>query len=312
MDHLPGAKNVVDVPYYGGVFDDGDWDTFPSRQGWNQDLLLNGNLEGRSIDDVTVLLQTWAYLGLLCKLTNQSFHSVLSQFTTLRLGSKIITTSSLPSTFFKLHQQNKKTPNESHNAYRWAAMRYFRQIQLRHSLPKALVLSLSILFEDLSFLGGEDDWTSGATLAVLQDDLIAIGCCPASLEVLRNRLGSSGLYLRYLMGTLKSKHTHINCSNTRCMAFRTVEGSYISGHANDCSRSIYSERETGLHFPCGWITPTARDLANVLDSGTFPVLCVERDSAKFTVTYVPFEKGMRFTAISHVQVLRITRISRAN
>ncbi|RDL41095.1 uncharacterized protein BP5553_01074 [Venustampulla echinocandica] len=71
MDHLPPVLNPfepLDIPYLGGTevgYDGLGYEGYPSRQGWDVDLLKHGDLQGRTILEAAHFLQDWLYFGML-------------------------------------------------------------------------------------------------------------------------------------------------------------------------------------------------------------------------------------------------------
>lgn len=176
MDHLPQvpAQNRLVVPYYGDVFDDGDWDRFLTRQGWNQDQLVNGDIQKHSIEDTASLLQAWAYYGLLCQYLDAPFKQVLQPFTADHNGQRNATMSDLRGLLPWLSQRARSSDSEILRGRTFVAMMYFQDIYFDHRLPKELTVSLSILLEVLSSLGDGDGFASGVTLTSLSEDILAM------------------------------------------------------------------------------------------------------------------------------------------
>lgn len=68
MEHLPhGAVfGSIDVPcLFNTPYDGSEFPGYPRRTGWNLPKLIEGDLDGRTVDEARGFLQSWMYFGLL-------------------------------------------------------------------------------------------------------------------------------------------------------------------------------------------------------------------------------------------------------
>lgn len=123
MEHLPPVANPyepIQIPYLGGPEYDGlDFAGYPTRQNWDTDRLLVGDIQGRTAIEASQFLQTWLYFGMLHEAIRieESDMADLSVF--IRLDSEtqraFITTSSLNeimSTWLQRLQAYPDAPDE--------------------------------------------------------------------------------------------------------------------------------------------------------------------------------------------------------
>ena len=173
MDHLPRPKSPVrqlDFPYYGASeYDNGDFESYPKRQGWDYNLLARHDFRPssheRSLPEVLAFLQTWLYFGFLAAFLDEPID--IKKFIGINeSGDAIITTKSLPEYLVPWAVRMRVLPSIERKRL------YLKNEQLMtfvvgcssvltlttryspHSLPKVLGLSIAILGETLGCTNG--------------------------------------------------------------------------------------------------------------------------------------------------------------
>ena len=312
MDHLPPVtvrSTPIRVPYYGGVYDDHpDWFNFPTRHGWDTDALADGDLKNHTVAELTALLQTWFYFGILCSLSGRSFTTIASQFITKTDGSAdgFITTKHLKDLLKILvpagnEEQGitKRTPSDF-------GVRIFLHLANSYDIPIELALSLDFLFEALDSLQITKTARSSKSLKFLESQNVLLGDCIST--VLRNEPTLSGQYLRYLLGPANSTHDHTHCTYNGCKAYNTMEDTYCTTPARSCSRSGCC-RKTGTG--CQMIGIEQQTCLAFLRSGSLPVVCINLQNGNPRLEVIAYEEGIQYVAISHMYVID-SMIARGN
>lgn len=103
MDHIPRPKSPIrhlDFPYYGASeYDNGDFMSYPERQGWDPKLLARHDYRPssheRALPEVLAFLQTWLYFGFLAAFLDEPI-DIKNFIGVNRSGDAVITTKSLP------------------------------------------------------------------------------------------------------------------------------------------------------------------------------------------------------------------------
>ena len=304
MDHLPlPVESVVSepmrVPYYGGIFDDGPWSDFPTRQGWDLDALLRGDIGHHTVPDFTEFIQTWLYLGFLCVITREEFATIASRFVTPRndADGSFITTVKLADSLAHLEAVEDEEQREAICTVTCGAVDRLRDVERVHNLPNVLVLSMDLLYEAVQgvvlnvFLA-----TDQSTNFLLHQNML-LGDCIALTSALE-RFGISGLYLRYLLGPSKSEHNHAGCTEEQCIAHTNLESQYRTTPAKTCPQIPLCCQSS--NSGCQMIGVESDALSRILFSGSFPLMSISVENRTPRLSVRPFEAGIRYVAISHV------------
>jgi hypothetical protein len=320
MDHLPTVLNPhrpIQVPYLGG----GDYDGqpfagYPTRRGWNIELLLQGDLQERTRAEAAQFIQTWLYFGMMYELLVLDDGHQIRVEKFIRVDEltrrRLVMTRKLPELLrawkARLSQQADL------NAYvrrmgdcmelAWSVWRQFveKTAEVSSVLEPEVAVSIqtfaSTLEVAVSEIGGFDifaigRWRGAPRMDFLVDRMTEDGWCPSVVEQLIKPC-QTFLYYASLLGPPKGTGNHRNCSR----------------HSKDCLAKVVNEREyTTRHVSdgckCDHISVDVSDtsvMARVIDGGDIPIVRLTVQGANISVAVVPHStlNSLPYTAISHV------------
>ena len=312
MEHLPPVVDPQDplrIPYLGGEFDGKDFEGYPTRQGLDLQGLQQGDLQGRSRADVARFLQTWLYFGLL--------HGVLGieiatkDFTrTGESDQRCITTQNLRDYLRRwrliVDQERKGSSDDScipRNQRALECLTYSHAFwfvmdekQRNDLVCSEIGLSIHLLASAL-----EHALTSICDIPVvkvpwrlmrndfLTQRMLRNGWCPSVIEQICTHQHLAFQYYASLLKAPSKPDEHIQCraGDAGCKA-------------KNVSNEIYATRHAEIDCKCEDIAVDLSQLRNLVDHGDVPLILVEHEAAKPTLKLVGFEKGMQYTALSHV------------
>lgn len=320
MDHLPPVskpyKPVV-VPYLGGEYDGLQFATYPQRQNVDISRLQQGDLQGKTREEVAIVLQTWLYFGMLHEYLGQTI--VTADFVQdINATRRLITTAKLPGYMTRWREQidtEKTFPNAAslmtHRVQRYRTLfdetcriwRNFGQFQEREGqfplIPPEVALSIQILAGTLEhsvtwshivdIQPGYTRWQL-TTNPWLDKRMTAEGWCPMIFRELQRK---GRVSLQYYASSLRcpsaspSDHLAYVQGLRGCIAKNVDNDTYKTQHAiNGCS--------------CDFLRVDHAKLCDILAKGDIPLLCWTPGSDGLSLTLAPFKAGMKYTAISHV------------
>jgi hypothetical protein len=333
MDHLQKPKNNIpplEFPYHSSAsyaikeYSKDSWIAYPSRHGWDLDVIrrgdLDGSLKGRRRDELATFLQSWLYFGLAATILETPIE--VSDFTGWNeAGERILRTTSL-----------------TRHIQEWANLvkirgRHASEIARREDRDaKGDILNFAARFmATLQSLGAPKD--AAFSLIGLSVAILATALGNAVVHIYRARpnpegvlklprfsFGFGGLVLNNRMrqlnwcrsdiirltknalipglcyGSMISRDedgiTHEKCDDYGCVANNVLPGTYVpqhASHAGDCQ--------------CHFIGLPSGSAENVLEAGGIPLVRLWKGitgirERRFDV--VRYEPGMHYTALSHV------------
>ncbi|KAG8533558.1 uncharacterized protein KY384_001298 [Bacidia gigantensis] len=121
--------------------------------------------------------------------------------------------------------------------------------------------------------------------------MTCLGWCPQEIANLTTQWDT--IYAQYFISHLNKRaphRDHSKCSRTHCVAYTSRPPTYAT-HTDDCDG-------------CSSIVIDGRSLTTILRQGHLPLLPVPKFSTsdQFIISPVPWQKGMSYTAISHVWI----------
>ena len=315
MDHFPPVHspcNSVEVPYLDGTYDGGEFTDFPNRQGWNLDRLRPADVEGRTVTDAGRFLQAWLYFGMI--------HGVLgievdvSDFVRIddRSQKRYITTQHLRAYLRKWRSQIEELQMSGRNdilasrneravtclTYAYNYWFSLEEPERDRFVGPEIGLSIHILASAL-----EHALTSVCDVSVrdvpwrlernnfLDQRMINFGWCPSILEqiVTVNHLAFQ-YYASLLFPTSDVKqHEQCHAGDLGC-------------NAKNVSHADLATKHRLPNCDCEFLKVENEAISNIVQEGNIPLLHLGNEGSKTVVKVVPFEKGMHYTALSHVWV----------
>ncbi|MCJ1451371.1 hypothetical protein MMC28_001707 [Mycoblastus sanguinarius] len=331
MDHISPVINphrAVQVPYLGGVYSGDRGANYPQRsgvafadypesEGWSLSHLQQGRLfqkhggkfYERSPLEVERFLQAWLYFGMIQEILGMAIPT--ADFVRLdESKASFITTEKLRS---YLHRWKVRIDSDRALGLRETWSRRDQRITecLAFSydfwkgitesvknclLPPEIELSIQILAMTL-----EHAVTSVCEIPVemapwrlarshfVTNRMIEDGWCPSVVEQIWYPSHLTLQYYASLLGPPEKRLRHDDCAagDSGCKAKNTVDSQYRTKHM-----------ETGCD--CSAIAIDLKKLAQIIQDGGLPVLCLDYDGSKPYLEVVPLREGMHYTAISHV------------
>jgi hypothetical protein len=343
MEHLPSLEQPyepIQIPYLGGpIFDGGDFAGYPARQNWNTQLLLQGQLQGRTASEASQFLQTWLYFGMLNEALKLEESDIvdLSGFTRTDsvTGEQLITTAPLNVLMSEWYQRIQAypdvpdPPNSKKSILSKTKLAPIYYQRFRTNMKAACGIWRDLLQPPSPEL---------ASLNLLsQEILLSINILGAALDIgvtevcgssadydwrinprnewLMDRMVKQGwcpctveqmsrpcmtfLYFASLMGPPRREDTHESCESK--------EGAVCK--KGNVKTENYVPKHVEEECQCQSITVTTGEgslVAEAIDSEKIPILKVivdgEGEEEKVTVEISSYSEtnNIRYTAISHV------------
>ena len=312
MDHLPplsNPHNVVEVPYLGGEYDGQEFEAFPARQHWDLERLKRGDYQGRSIAAVARFLQTWLYFGMLqtvldIDIPTPDFVRVGDD------GGRFITTRLLRTYLqnWKSQADREKASGEadlsdSRNQRALDCLAYAHRFWFGldeeyrdrvvgceiglsiHVLASALEHALTSVFDIPVQLA---PWRLTRSAFVTRR-MVGCGWCPSVVEQICSKNFLVFQYYASLLRAPSDAKVHENCraGDPGCVAKNVVDASYVTRHHEACC-------------DCEFIGIDMDGLRNIVQRDQIPLFYLDVDGPNTELKMVAFEKGMQYTALSHV------------
>lgn len=334
MDHLPTVSTPyqpVSIPYLGGDEYDGlDFAGYPTRQHWQIEYLLQGDvhkgnlqrddLQPRTLVEAAQFLQTWLYFGMLHEalilLGDDRPH--LRDF--VRVGDdsqqEYITTWLLPELLRNLQQQIKQRQDVTEYYERFRSCmniscgvwRDLMETSTKSIGPRLLgddiLLSIQILGAALDYgiteicRSTELYWTEYTWSVIprstwLMERMIEQGWCPSIVGQL-SRSGATFLYYASLLGPPRRKD-HVKCS----LKGKACEASNMDDRKTFVLKHV---DETCLCEPLVIQTGDGSKVAMAINRGNIPIIHVIDDGGRLQVDIREYSvlEPIPYTAISHV------------
>lgn len=309
MDHLPvptsSPATHPDVPYLCKFeYDGGEFQSYPSRQGFDKGCLQRGERDLYHDDEETAaFLQSWLFFGLLWRVLGVPIN-VKDYLRTTHDGQSIVTTAILPLRVSEWKGRVRRlSPPDRHSLF-WetdAVFCDFRSVDLNaYDFYPEVIFSIQVLAASLS-LARLHIWDADDSFAlhVLQthtglvsraskfavEKLKGAGWC--TKEVMRRgALGSAGLYFASLLPQQTSRFSHASCTIDNCVEDFIDLETYETIHVDDgCA--------------CRFIGPDPDKVRSIIESGEIPLVRLS-NTQPLDIDVVPAGTNHLYTAISHV------------
>ena len=326
MDHLPQKFPVPElcVPYFEGpqwrreICDLSDW---PSHLGWNTELLLRGDLQGKSIDDLLHLLQSWFYLGFIkCFIPTELAEDILVTGYMAALGAddaprRYITSAFLPDIIratgesirwstAKEKQTWIETLQPAFMSINCVIIHVFTNVLCQNERKdcKAVNLSICLLSLLVNEIIEEGARVSGLQFAgntelrhwLFYDILIEYNWCPRTASVIIHDFEMQETCYYLSLGRMSSTRNHNHCSNSVCLALQDSSPCEAS-HSRRCDSK------------CKLAKPDMEKVCAVIEASGLPLLKLSRNACgKLDVGIEAYRAEIRYHAISHVWADHLT------
>ena len=312
MDHFPPVSNPhnpVEVPYLGGEYDEKDFEGYPARQSLDLRKLQEGDCQGQSMAAIARFLQTWLYFGMMQAVLGIK----ISVADFVRVGDsykRSVTTQRLRKYLQEWKSQvvQEKTPNSddsliprNQSALKCLACAHSFWISLgeeqRHMfIGREIGLSIHILASTL-----EHALTSICDIPVidtpwrlmpnafLTQRMLDYGWCPNVVEQICAQNHLAFQYYASLLASPSDPKQHEKCQagDTGCVAKNIVDANYTTKH-----------HQVGCE--CDSLAVDLNILRDIVQQDKIPLVHLEQHGPKTALKVVALEKGMHYTALSHV------------
>ena len=335
MEHIKthDSSLKIEIPLVGSMeYDGGEFDTYPERQGWNEEAIFThrdfGNVSSVMVE---TFFQTWLYFGfLICTFRIAEIPIDTADFlSTSPKGNKIITTEQLPRYIQRWKQQYESVGDgRDTKSVHWPRIlkilrivydyanrycnEYSQKFNISASLPNPRASPISPQVS-LSIIALGQAITSAATTiykirqadlqmqwgtsSLLRKRLCDGGWCPKDISMLSDPKDAS-VEIQYHLTTVpysRASIDHIRCTKSECTGERVDTDHYVTQHiSSDCQCTMLEVEESVL---------------GVLRQGGMPLLsfrtCGLQGSP--TVDVVDYKSQSlasdKYVAISHVWVV---------
>ncbi|CZR59572.1 uncharacterized protein PAC_09466 [Phialocephala subalpina] len=328
MEHLPPVTKPHDpifVPYMGDREYDGlEFASYPARRGFDLDRLLQGDLQGHSVDAIASFLQVWLYFGFIHEFLGVKVN--LEEFVrTDDGGQRWVTTEKLPGILHTIHQDI--VAERSHPDYTDKYVQKRNQgladclnLEYRvweelsrlaaNPLPPEIALSIQVLAITLQVgatqllmsnaagqlaYRNQAPWERGLHFRLtrnsfLTDRMINQGWCPIVIEQIRAGCNVVGQYYVSLLGPSPRKIDHSSCTkdDKDCKGIAQLQSLKLAHETEDCQCKVLSVDTTKLH--------------QIITEHEIPILQLVEENGEPTLEVISStsEPSLEYTAMSHV------------
>ena len=336
MEHLLFANGVAPIifPFLGSEsWDDGDFRSYPQRQGWDTSTMVWSAYEvrldtgERNLDDLATFLQSWLFFGLLVTVLGREIP--LEEFTRLMDNEeeepqRVITTSKLATYLDELRLSFTNMSDEEkieREDIIWDALSeaHFVNCQLNYKIhrgdpyPNSEILQGTLLCQTLLYLALERviarvitsvDWKllEGPSFQPwLQKRMTEAGWCPFDVRFLWATFNPDISAFIFSLGCTSTSRDHRLC-NERYIEF----GDHCVADSVGM-RSLPKHVEP--HCGCPLIGPDMTDVETAVRNGTLPVITLSlplenTEDVDFLLWEQALDDGQRgmgkYFAFSHV------------
>ncbi|KAL3486902.1 hypothetical protein BJX62DRAFT_246513 [Aspergillus germanicus] len=299
------------IEYDGILYDGGDWDTYPVRQGWHSEPWTPKFHPGKIPEEYHPAIKSWLYFGLL----HYVFGDELDQADFLvseeeegdRNGEEkgdqrqYLTTKNLEKYMGSAKVWKK-------NGYGPRAVEIVGKVcgQLPRYAPylsPQMGFAIQLLCQALWYVANKRDDPQEKPAHVvnwmflrpnLVEQMVQNGWCPLDAEKCRQAGGEvdTAAYLLQLVRTKAAwnKRDHAQCRKTECIADNVDEDLYVTRHVEEgCS--------------CEHVQADIPALHEILEEGGIPLVEItppEEEGGDYTIKVVKKRSSTRYASISHV------------
>ena len=331
MDHLRTISKPkyqpIQVPCLGLVPYDGlDFDTYPTRRGWNIDLLFAGDYSEHPDAEASEMLQDWLYFGTLQDILKQD--EIKDRYTSWDpVGqANVVTTSHLKQDFHNhltgIHERAIKDKEGMglamdavwHIEMRLSVLSTFCNMnsttnaavmseRSRWPLSAEIDLSLRVLGEYIAsytylYLHQLTWHVGGLTRTPLfpfrgsqlaQTRMLESGWCPSDVTMLSEQMSASSLLYASCLYRQESGQSHLKCSEYICLASQINESTYRSKHVIPTCQYDH-------------MGPEIEEIISIIKDNGIPLVRISTGTknGEPKVSVERAERNIDYIAISHV------------
>lgn len=324
MDHVPipldPAYPPIVVPCLSSVpYDQLDFNTYPSRRGWDGALLAAGDFSQKHARETEAFIQDWLYFGVLWEtLGEAAIKGVYVESHPASSHGRITTAILREHILDRLAYIDHLWHDDAARA--WTLIGRAENCLERLSafccladcegsedhtrvvwpLSPEVDLSLRALGQRLSSVfSGCLIWQArqsaifgylrfpGAHWAVAR--MARDKWCPSDISRAVEQYSPASLYYISLMGRPGTTRDHSGCTKQKCFAFRLDPSRYRTKHLDELCA-------------CSFLGPQVGEVVRIIMSGKIPLLSIIADERAdaVEVRVEPYKAGVEYIAISHV------------
>ena len=312
MDHLldHATDEMVTIPYRcKEMYDGGDFDTYPSRAGWELAALRRGDFQDKSKEDAIGFLQSWLYYGILWEYFGGFADFTLTKFVRqTEYEKKVVSTQNLAQYIVRWsHLEEARSVEQRHAGFvkTLTRLRFVYDLAITLSngfptitldkykrppwqLPDDISLSIQVLADTLQHAGFKIykerynlDWGYSP---LLKQKMLTDGWCPRAVSTC---LFGQHIHILCYASTVRPPSlakNHRECSEMRCEWEHIPMNSYKTKHRPSCSGD------------CRWDGPNEDELIKIYRDKKSPLLRLYKESVQVVGT--DYSDG--YIALSHV------------
>lgn len=294
------------ICYHGPLYDGGDWDTYPTRQGWESEPGTQKFRSGAIPQDYHPMISCWLYFGMLQYVFGDELEQVDFLLTDGEGEAKDGQRQYLTTKHLERYIGSAKDWKKNSHGVR--SIKIIKKVceQLPRYSPYlsaqmcfAIQLACHALWHVTVMRDGPQDRPSFVQhwmflRANHVEQMVKDGWCPLDAEKCRKAGGEvdTPAYLLQLVRTKPAwnKRNHELCNKTECVADNVDESIYYTRHVQeDCS--------------CEHVHADIEALHEILEGGGIPLVEItppEEDSEHYTVKVVKKRTSKRYASVSHV------------
>ncbi|KAJ0415774.1 hypothetical protein BJY00DRAFT_292882 [Aspergillus carlsbadensis] len=305
------------IEYDGILYDGGDWDTYPVRQGWHSEPWIAKFHQGKIPEEYHPAIRSWLYFGVL----HYVFGDELDQADFLLTeeeegdGEEDADADAEEQGSQRQYLTTRHLEKYTGDAKKWKKNGYAERAveivtKVCGQLPRytpylsaQMGFGIQLICHSLWYVaskrGGPEDKPAHVRNWMfvrpnLAEYMVQNGWCPLDAEKCR-QAGSEVDTAAYLLQLVRTKaawnkRDHAQCRKTECIADNVDESVYFTRHVEeDCS--------------CEHVTADIPALGEILEDGGIPLVEItppEEEGGEYTIRVVKRKTSTRYASISHV------------
>jgi hypothetical protein len=325
MDHVLEIRDTtwapVKVPCLSREpFDGLAFDSYPTRRGWDRDLLLRGDFTQHPPDSTAAFLQDWLYFGVLYEVlgAKASKANYVTQdpetqeclVITWHLNQHLNIESE------RIQNLSKVDPSSATIEIRrieqcLKQLSFFCTLatsgiivhnpgtRFSWPLPPAVDLSIRMLGHHIasvvyytSFMGrlpSISPLLKFGSPEIATTRMLQSGWCPSDVAMLAGQTSATTQYYASMLHRDQSLKDHSKCSEHTCFANQVDEETYQTRHAVPTCN-------------CSHISPSLEQIVKIINDGGIPLveICLSKTTEALEFKTTRFRPGMQYIALSHV------------
>jgi hypothetical protein len=327
MDHLPKPTIAISslefqyhspaAYYQSGIL---EWNRYPAEQGWDASLIqardIRESLNGRSLDELLVFLQSWLYFGLLSTILETRI-STCKFICSKPTGEQIINTQHLlphiqmwartvdarrskDDSFMQMELDEKSNVLNSAapfitalqalstSEYESLAMIGVSVALLATALGNAVIQ----VYNDVDDALDVPQFQFGFGGMPLRNRMLKLSWCPSDILRLTKNSLVPGICYGSMIAREERSITHEKCSDFACVANNIEKGTYVPQHYPPL-----------VHCDCQFIGLPDWSAEHILENGGIPLVRLwqpEDGNEQRRFDVIRYESNIHYTALSHV------------